>query len=411
MNAEETKSKGKNILLLLLIAIAGAYFAISGLVAAQTFLAPITVASLLAMMFLPLVHKMEKAGLARGWSSFISVLIALGFFAGLFFLVSFQVKQIADDWPKIEKQLKPRIEQVQQWLSEKTGVTPDKQDELVKKSISGSEKDSGNSSSAGSETTRQTTRPDQQKAKETSSSSNSLLKSIGSMVIGLFSFIGVALLTAVYVFFMLLYRAKIKKSILAFFPVEKKEEAHGVVKDSVALSQNYLFGRFLLIMILAILYSIGLAISGIKHAILISIIAATLSLLPYIGNVIGVFLALAMAGFSGGDLTAFIGVIVTFSIAQFVESYILEPYVVGHKVDLNPLITILVVVLGGAVWGIIGMIIFIPIFGIIKIVCDHIPSLKPVGYLLGEEDISSGGGESRLEQWAKKIKNMFSGKS
>ncbi|MDQ3395762.1 MAG: AI-2E family transporter, partial [Bacteroidota bacterium] len=80
------------------------------------------------------------------------------------------------------------------------------------------------------------------------------------------------------------------------------------------------------------------------------------------------------------------------------------PYVVGHKVELNPLIIIIVVVLGGAVWGVMGMIISIPVFGILKIVFDHIPVLNPLGYALGEEDISSEDEENIFEKLYKKIK-------
>jgi predicted PurR-regulated permease PerM len=148
-----------------------------------------------------------------------------------------------------------------------------------------------------------------------------------------------------------------------------------------------------------------LSVSGVKSAILISIIAALLSLIPYIGNIIGFVLAIAMATFTGAGSVAFIGVTITFTIAQFVESYILEPYVVGKKVDLNPLVTILVVVLGGAVWGVTGMIISIPVFGILKIVFDHISVFHPLGYMLGEEDISSLDSDNIFTKAADKIKD------
>jgi len=89
-----------------------------------------------------------------------------------------------------------------------------------------------------------------------------------------------------------------------------------------------------------------------------------------------------------------------------VESYILEPYIVGDRVNLNPVVTIIVVVLGGAVWGIVGMLIAIPALGVAKVVFDNIPSLRPLGYLFGSEDISSEDDQdkdnllSRLKGWA-----------
>jgi len=175
--------------------------------------------------------------------------------------------------------------------------------------------------------------------------------------------------------------------MLLFLSEEKRPEGANVLAASVKLSEDYLIGRLILIFILAVIYSIGLSAFGLKNALFISIFAAILTLIPYVGNVIGFVLALAMALFSGGGFWVYIGVAITFSVAQFVESYILEPFVVGDKVNLNPLVTILVVVLGGAVWGITGMIISIPLFGILKIACDHIPSLSPIGYALGNDDM------------------------
>lgn len=168
-------------------------------------------------------------------------------------------------------------------------------------------------------------------------------------------------------------------------PDEKRDKTKKVLSDSTQISQSYLTGRLILIIFLAVLYSAGLSISGVKHAILISVLAAVLSLIPYIGNIIGFFLAIIMAFFSGSNLMGALGVAITFAIAQFVESYILEPYIVGDKVNLNPIFTIIVVVLGGAIWGILGMLIAIPALAIIKIVFNHIPVLQPYGYLFGQE--------------------------
>ena len=126
-------------------------------------------------------------------------------------------------------------------------------------------------------------------------------------------------------------------------------------------------------------------ISGIEHAIIISVLAAILTLLPFIGNVIGFLLALGMALLSGVDTWGVVGVVITFSVAQFVESYILEPYVVGDKLDLSPIMVILVVLLGETIWGLAGLAIAIPLLGIVKVICDHVPVLEPLGYLLGQE--------------------------
>ena len=80
-----------------------------------------------------------------------------------------------------------------------------------------------------------------------------------------------------------------------------------------------------------------------------------------------------------------IGVLITYAVVQFFQTYILEPLVVGAEVNINPLFTILVLVAGELVWGIPGMVLAIPLLGIVKIICDHIEPLKPYGFLIGQE--------------------------
>lgn len=199
-----------------------------------------------------------------------------------------------------------------------------------------------------------------------------------------FSFFGNYLLTFIYIFFMLNYRKRFREFILHLFPDQKKPEVEEITQKSANVVQQYLVGKLILIGILAVLYSIGLGISGVSNFILVSIIAAILSLIPYFGNILGFFLALVLGYLTSGEVMVLVGIIATFSFAQFVESYILEPYVVGEKVDLHPFFVILSVIIGGAVWGVAGMILSIPILAILTIVFLHVTSLHPFGYLFSK---------------------------
>lgn len=169
--------------------------------------------------------------------------------------------------------------------------------------------------------------------------------------------------------------------------------------EASQISQDYLAGKFILIVILSVLYGLGFFIIGIKYAVL----AAVFSIIPYIGNIIGGVLALILAVVTKGSTGAILGVVVVMSIAQFLESYILEPLVVGKKVELNLFFTILIVVLGGAVWGIPGMIVAIPYLGIVKVILDRVKPLTPYAYLIGEDE-SSGDDDlmSKVKGWFKK---------
>ena len=358
--------------------IVGSYFLFLGLTKAKGFLIPITIASLLSMMLLPVVHKFEGWGISKGWSVFLSDILILAVVVGFTFLIANQVDQVAEDWPSIKKRLEPKIEQVQQYIQETFNISIQEQNQQIEETLPGDQNENS---------------PDQQNK----GGSNSLIKKTASTIL---TFLGNFLLTFVYIFFFLYYRKKFNKSILKLIPAHRRKAASEVISQSSYIAQQYLVGRFLLILILAILYAVGFLIIGIKYALFTAIIAAALSLIPYIGNIIGGFLALGMAFLSGGGIVALIGVIVVFSIVQFIESYMLEPFVVGHKVDLNPVFTILSVVLGGAVWGTVGMIVAIPILGIVKVIFDNVKRLEPLGYALDERDLEEGSNWFQsFEEW------------
>ncbi|HEX6171065.1 MAG TPA: AI-2E family transporter, partial [Chitinophagaceae bacterium] len=110
-----------------------------------------------------------------------------------------------------------------------------------------------------------------------------------------------------------------------------------------------------------------------------------LEIIPFIGNLTGTLLAILMVVIQGGGAGMVLGVVITYLIVQFLQTYLLEPLVVGAEVNINPLFTIIILVVGELIWGIPGMVLAIPLLGIIKIICDHIPSLKPYGYLIGSD--------------------------
>ncbi|RAI87988.1 AI-2E family transporter [Algoriphagus yeomjeoni] len=391
------------VLQILTFLIIGTYFLILGTIEAAGFFKPISIAILLTLICIPICRKLESWGLSRGISALISVLSSFAVFISFFVIISAQISNISDRWPEIKNQLRPKLEDIQVSLNEKTGINLKQQVEMLFPSV-----DSGRT-----EAQLDATNSSAQKSSNASSQGKIVTqaaKEIGVIVKNLFSFLGSAALTLIYLFFFLVYRNKVKRSILKFIDKENQEEAKKVMGNSIELALDFVVGRFILIVFLAIIYSIGLSISGIENALLISVIAALLSLIPFIGNIIGFVLAMIMSVISGADLWWFVGVSVTFAIAQFIESYILEPYVVGSKVEINPLVTIIVVILGGSIWGIVGMILSIPFAGIAKIIFDATPMLNSFGYALGDEDIADKNEQNFLNKWGEKLWNKIAKK-
>lgn len=348
--------KTKAILLQSTLVVAFLFFSATLLVKAQAFLIPLTTAVILALLVLPLSQRMEQTFLTRATAALLNTLLLFIVSLGFLALISFQVKNIVDDWQKIRQSMQPKMEEFREFVFNHVPINEDKL-QLDEKTISMAGK---NMSADPSE-------------------------KAGSFFNAFLSFVGDYLLTFIYIFFLLTYRRHFKEFLLRLFPKEKGDEVKKVIHRSSKVTQQYLIGKIVLIAILAALYAVGLGISGVDNFILISILASTLSLIPYIGNIIGFGIAIIFGFLTSGETGVLVGILVTFSVAQFVESYILEPYIVGDRVDLHPFFVILAVVLGNSLWGMMGMILSIPILAIINVVLLDIPSLHPFGFLLSNK--------------------------
>lgn len=342
----------------------------AGLYYGRPFFVPITIAAILAMLMLPVCNWLEGRGMKRVWAVLICTLALTGVIVGVVSSFSDQVADFSDDFSNLEKAVTEKLDQAHKTIEEKLNIPEKKQEEMI----------SSNTSSI-----------------EDSVFSNA--KTFLNTILGLLANI---LLILVYVFLFLRYRGKFKRFLLRLAVKDKRERTKKVISETSKVVQQYLIGKLALIFILAVLYSIGLLALGIKHAVFFSVFAAVLSLIPYIGNLIGGALPALIALITKDSALYALGVVVVFSVAQFLESYILTPLIVGREVGLNPLFTILVVILGEIVWGIPGMIVAIPLLGIIKIIFDNVEKLQPFGYLVGDEKSSSG------LSFKDKMKNWFS---
>ncbi len=150
-----------------------------------------------------------------------------------------------------------------------------------------------------------------------------------------------------------------------------------------------------------VMYGIGFSIVGVENALFFAVLCGILEIVPFVGNLVGSSLALLMVIVQGGGSGMILGVIIVYSIIQFLQTYILEPLVVGAEVNVNPLFTIMALVVGEMVWGLPGMIMAIPLLGIVKIMCENVETLKPFAFLIGDK-------KKRGEKtWVQKIKKRL----
>ena len=221
----------------------------------------------------------------------------------------------------------------------------------------------------------------------TASKATSAANKALSVLCRITGFLGTFLLVFVYIFFLLFYRRRFRVFLLRIFPEEKKEEVTSVIARTARVAPKYLAGKLILMGIIAVVYAVGLGISGVNNFIVVSLISALLALIPYIGNIIAYVLAMAFGFLTSGDTAVLLGVTLTFGLGQFFQTYFLEPYLLGDQVDVHPFFVILAVIIGNLVWGVIGMVLAIPLLGIVTILFIHTRELHELGLLLSKEKI------------------------
>jgi predicted PurR-regulated permease PerM len=180
----------------------------------------------------------------------------------------------------------------------------------------------------------------------------------------------------------LLYQKHLIKFIHKLFNRKEYAEVDDVLSSTKLIIQGYLDGLFLEAVIMAFLNSVTLLIIGIDYAVLLGVLGAIVNVVPYIGGLISILFPVVIAIVSDTPSDAIL-VIVSYLIIQFFDVHYIVPKVVASKVKINALISIIVVLAGGALWGLPGTFISIPLTAIVKVIFDHVEQVKPWGFLLG----------------------------
>ena len=191
-------------------------------------------------------------------------------------------------------------------------------------------------------------------------------------------------LVPVYIFLILFYQPLLMEFIHQLFGADRRSKVTVIVTQTKTVVQRYLIGLFIEFVLVAILDSVGLLILGIDYAILIGVLGALLNLIPYIGGLIAVAIPMMIALVTKDSPWFALYVMAVYYAIQLIDNNYIVPKIVASKVKINALVSIVAVLAGGALWGVAGMFLSIPLTAIIKVICDHIDPLKPIGYLLGD---------------------------
>lgn len=324
---------------------------------AKSFLVPIATSALLAMLLVPVCRKLESWKFNRGVAAAVSVVVTLLIVVGVMYIVIHELVVLSKDMSTIGERLTQAMAKVQVYISEHFHVPIAKQRTYLQEQIV--------------------------------TWSNAAGKQISGLFFSVFSILGNLLIVTVYTILMLIYRTRIKRFVLKlvhrYAGNENLSNAQDIVEKITLVSSRYVAGVFLVVLILSVIYFIGLTVIGIENALFFAIIAALINIIPYIGSVAGGAIVVAYTLITRDTLTVPIVTTIFFTIVQQLDSYVLTPKITGGQVQLSPLFTIMVLLLGGMVWGVGGMVLFIPLLGVIKVVFDNVESLQPYGYLIGDK--------------------------
>lgn len=312
---------------------------------------PLAFAAFLAILLLPLVKRLErKTGLT--WAVIIILVISVIIFGLLTWLLINQIVNLANDLPNLESKFYKFVDDINNTLSSQFGIEDQQRKQMA--------------------------------ADLTKSVSGYVGAFVGSILLSTTNTLSTLVQIPIYLFLLLIYREKFKHFFLSLLPNDNQELTWK--KDIENVIQGYISGLLLVTLIITSLNTIGLLVLGIDYAIFFGVLSGVLTIIPYVGIFIGALFPVLMALITKDSLWYALGVIIVFTVVQFLEGNFITPRITGSKVSINALAAIIALLIGGKILGIAGMILAVPAIGIIKILLSYSTHLKPFMILLGDDN-------------------------
>lgn len=336
----------------------------------QHVLIPFSFSCLLAILLTSPSKKLESWGLSRGFAGMICLLFSLVVFSVIFYFISSSVVSFKNDFPAMVKNIQQAITDLEAWLQKRFNLSTEKVREMM------------NSSS--------------DVLPKTSALVNTAITTVSdAFLIGIIIFL--------QTFLLLLYRGLIVRFFISLFAEEFSPRIFNIVDRTRYVIRSYIVGIFIEMVAVAVAYCGALFILGVKYALLLGVIGAILNLIPYLGIFVACILT-ALITFSTNTPSTVVWSVASIVVIHLIDSNILLPKIVGSKVKINALATIMGVIIGGAIWGIPGMFLAVPAMAIIKVVFEDIPALYPFAIIMDDDGEISNNRKPMIKKLVKKIK-------
>ena len=330
----------------------GLFVFISMLYIGQGIILPLIFATIIAIVLNPVVNFLERKKMNRVVAIAIIILLVMVLTVFIIVLLTAQVMQFSDALPKLVIKFNQLLTHTVAWFSDQFNISVRKINIWIAA-----------------------------KNAEILSNTNA---SIGQRIIDTTNLLFILVLMPVYTFMILYYKPLLLEFSHKLFKTAQHTQVNEVLVATKKIIQSYLAGLLIEAAIVAVLNIASLLILGIEYAILLGLIGAILNFIPYIGGIIAVALPMIIALATKSSSSYCLLVLAAYALIQFIDNHYIIPKIVASKVKINALVSIIVVIAGGVLWGIPGMFLSIPLIAILKVIFDHIEPLKPWGYLLGD---------------------------
>ncbi len=325
-----------------------------GTILARDIVIPMMIAGILTVVLMPIVKKLEQK-ISSTLAITIVLLSTLILFVLVGILIINQLASLVNDLPDLETKFNSWVDKISSSLRSELGMTVNEQNQLLKNSLT------------------------------------SLGRYATNLLSATTNVISLLVQIPIYIFLFLIYRDRFTAFFMSLLSDQEevawKKEVENVV-------QGYISGLLLVTIIVAILNSVGLLVLGVDHAIFFGILSGILTIIPYVGIFIGALFPIVMALLTKDSLWYPAGVVIIFSIVQFLEGNFITPRITGSKVSINALAAIIALLIGGKILGIAGMILAMPALGIIKIILSRTTHLKHFVILIEDTPIEKKSQES-----------------
>ncbi|HSC36452.1 MAG TPA: AI-2E family transporter, partial [Chitinophagaceae bacterium] len=310
----------------------------------KTVFIPLFFAFLVAMLLYPMCSFLEKHRFPRGVAAILAVLSFILVIGALVWFFSAQVISFSKDLPRLQSRFTILLNDVQDWFSEKYHIDDAHQRAYINQSANGM--------------------------------ISGVASSIGTTFVGILEFVILTIFFFIFTFFILVHRTLLVRFVRAFFTDDHSEKVNEVILKTRKVINNYLVGLMTEMLILVALNITVLMVMGIKYALLLGVLAAVLNIIPYLGIYTSIAIGMLIT-LANGTATQALQFAIALIVVHFIDANVILPRIVGGRVKMNPLITIIAVLIGRLVWGIPGMFLFIPLTAIIRIVSARIEDMKP----------------------------------